>query len=259
MKVSIRTIGERCGLTERLWSGQYKRIFVMSDIHGDDIHFFRAKEELEFGSEDLVIIAGDFVDRCKPNSNLLKLCSEIRFDENRDYEVLVLRGNHEEWMANAINMYINNGLGDKKVDAIVDFAKYLSIEELKGYSEWLGGLEIATELCVEKIDRKIKIAHASTIDYSSKNETIMGESSTFFYEWCQTVDCKDINIVGHIPTNTLRYLLYVPNNKGGTDILHLNNDALIAIDCGNGYRSSKINGKLGILEITQEGTQEYYF
>ncbi|CDN57617.1 Bis(5'nucleosyl)-tetraphosphatase, ApaH (plasmid) [Neorhizobium galegae bv. officinalis bv. officinalis str. HAMBI 1141] len=79
-----------------------RRIYAVADIHGYDAHLNsmlrRIREDIaEFPSANpIIIFLGDYIDR-GPNSKLVieKLC-ELR--KSRNFNCVLLRGNHEQWL-----------------------------------------------------------------------------------------------------------------------------------------------------------------
>lgn len=235
-------------------STEYNRIFVVSDIHNDYESYCLLRDKLGFSSGDLVIVAGDIVDRGEPTPNPLALCSEMRFSENRAYDVIMLKGNHEQWLADAIMDYCDMGLAKYRYNSLDILLRQLTIEELKGYAQWVLELPLGIEMHVSGYIKPIKIAHASTFDFSSTHTSVMGSRS--FYLDCLTgSERKYTHIVGHNPTSNVRYLFEEFPEEGepdNTDIFHLRN--LWCIDCGNGFRNEKgYPGKLGCLELNGRG------
>ena len=101
-------------------SKDYKRIFIMSDIHNQYKSYCVLRDKLGFSRGDLIVIDGDIVDRGEENADPLGICSEIRFEENREYDVIMLRGNHEQWLAEAIIRYCETGIKEYKSEKSED-------------------------------------------------------------------------------------------------------------------------------------------
>lgn len=250
----------------KMWIGnecrteEYKRIFIVSDIHNHYKSYCALRDKLGFSKEDLVIVDGDIVDRGGKRPDPLGICSEIRFPENRLYDVIMLRGNHEQWLSEEIFRYCNTG-DDKRYhyNSLRLLADQLTKEELLGYADWMKELPLGLEMEVSGFRRKFKIAHASTLDFNSLNESIMG--SPDFYLDCLS-DRKYTNIVGHTITPMVRYYFEeyeAEGEKEDTDIFRIGNK-LWCIDCGNGYRDDDdFPGKLGCIELSARGkVTEHY-
>ena len=240
-------------------SKDYKRIFIMSDIHNQYKSYCALRDKLGFSRGDLIIIDGDIVDRGEENADPLGICSEIRFEENREYDVIMLRGNHEQWLAEAIIRYCETGIKEYSYNSLEILAKELSKEELLGYANWMLELPLGLEMQVRGFRRKFKIAHASTLDFSSEEESLMG-SYNFYLEGLK--DRKYTSIVGHTITSMERYYFeeFSPEEeKEDTDIFRIGNKMWF-IDCGNGYRDEPdFPGKLGCIELLNAGkVKEHY-
>ena len=74
---------------------EYKKIFVVTDIHGRYDLFKRLLEELNFTKEDLLIILGDSCDRGALTYELYKKYMEL---QNEGYSIIHLLGNHEDML-----------------------------------------------------------------------------------------------------------------------------------------------------------------
>ena len=74
---------------------EYKKIFVVTDIHGRYDLFKRLLEELNFTKEDLLIILGDTCDRGPLTYELYKKYMEL---QNEGYSIIHLLGNHEDML-----------------------------------------------------------------------------------------------------------------------------------------------------------------
>lgn len=233
-------------INDELTEKDYDRVFLLSDIHNHYDSYCQLKEKLHFTEKDLIIVAGDIVDR---GPNPLGLLSEIRFAENRSYDVIMLKGNHEQWLARDIIKYCQTGKDESHYNSLSILSKQLSLEELCGYAEWMSNLPLGLIMKIEGYRKKFRIAHASTIDLTSTDESLMGSYN--FYLKC-LYDRKYINVVGHTVTSIVREYFEDFESEGekdNTDIFRIGM-RLWCIDCGNGYRDNKyFPGKLGCIEL----------
>jgi len=246
-------VGDDC------YSKDYNRIFIVSDIHNHYKSYCVLRDRLGFTENDLIIVDGDIVDRGGNAPDPLGICSEIRFSENRTYDVIMLRGNHEQWLAEAIIKYCDTGIKKYHYNSLNILASKLTKEELRGYADWMLALPLGLEMEVSGFRRKFKIAHASTKDFSSAEESLMG-SYNFYLECLE--DRKFTNIVGHTITSMVRYYFEEfakEGEKENTDIFRVGKK-MWCIDCGNGYRDgSDFPGKLGCIELSDRGrVTEHY-
>lgn len=238
-----------------IWMGdktqnkEYKRIFIMSDIHNHYQSYKIMRDRLGFSSDDLVIIDGDIVDRGGNQPDPLGICNEIRFSKKRVYDAIMIRGNHEQWLAEAIIRYCETGVIQYPYNSLGILASILPQEELLDYAKWMLELPLGIEMKVSGFRKKFKIAHASTVDFNSIEKSLMG--SYDFYTECLK-DRKHINVVGHTITSIVRYFLD-DGDENNTDIIR-ESTRLWCIDCGNGYRDhTDFLGKLGCLELAEKG------
>ncbi len=99
MKTKIRFSGYK-------YKRDYNRIFVVSDIHNRYDCYKQMRESLRWGKNDLVIVDGDFVDRGGAFAEPAKLIRELYYHEERDYDVIVIKGNHEVWLSRDLKDFL---------------------------------------------------------------------------------------------------------------------------------------------------------
>lgn len=235
------------------YGANYKRIFMLSDIHNHYMSYCEMRDKLGFSEDDLVVVAGDIVDRGGIYPDPLGICSEIRFEKNRPYKVIMLRGNHEQWLSEAIMRYCENGINDYHYNSLDILLNKLDKSELISYARWMKNLPLSLEMEVEGFKRRFKIAHASTVDLNSEKECLMG-SHDFYLNSLN--DNKYTNVVGHTVSSMVRYYFEEFSNeinKENTDIFRIGNK-MWCIDCGNGFRDEiGYLGKLGCIELGNNG------
>ena len=73
---------------------EYQRILAIGDIHGHFDRLSRVFNKINFGSKDLLILLGDYIDRGNENLHCLQWAMRISKLPN----VIALRGNHEQMM-----------------------------------------------------------------------------------------------------------------------------------------------------------------
>ena len=73
---------------------EYQRILAIGDIHGRFDRLSRVFNKINFGSKDLLILLGDYIDRGNENLHCLQWAMRISKLPN----VIALRGNHEQMM-----------------------------------------------------------------------------------------------------------------------------------------------------------------
>ena len=73
---------------------EYQRILAIGDIHGRFDRLSSLFNQINFGSKDLLILLGDYIDRGNENLHCLQWAMRISKLPN----VIALRGNHEQMM-----------------------------------------------------------------------------------------------------------------------------------------------------------------
>lgn len=98
---------------------EYKRIFAIGDIHGSFSKFLSVWNQIKITDDDLVIFLGDYIDRGNDVGKTLKFVMNLQNKKN----IVLLRGNHEQMMINAItdkknlDLWIMNG-GRETLEAL---------------------------------------------------------------------------------------------------------------------------------------------
>ena len=72
--------------------------YVMSDIHGCYDEFISMLKRIQFNREDLLVCAGDYMDRGTKNFEMMKWIM------NAPENVVFVRGNHDEEFVANINL-----------------------------------------------------------------------------------------------------------------------------------------------------------
>lgn len=253
---------------------EYERIFLLSDVHNDFLHYLQMRNALQWGEKDLVVIVGDIVDRGGEHADPIHLFQETRYPENRNYDVILLQGNHEKRLAQMLHTYLITGLRNTQSRSVYNTFDMMLSElpktVLKDYMEWLlDSLPkwIEMDIAGSGYKRKFLISHdlrtaINAIKKENREET--GEetlSELFTKAKNDKINKMHTIVAGHIPTFRARYYAgeYAPEETIiNTDILRIG-DRLWCIDCGNAYREG-LGGKLGCIELSGKGNvKEYYF
>lgn len=151
-------LNNRFDKTLRVDPDVYDKVVFLSDIHGEYQKFLELKTALNGFDKCLVICLGDIVDRGPDPVGVLR-----EFMREKDYELLMLAGNHEVWLYNWITedkergcpYYYNTG----------EKLKHIPEEEVQKIAEWIAGLPIS--MSVEIAGQVFELAHASIIDDSN--------------------------------------------------------------------------------------------
>lgn len=122
-------------------------IFVMSDIHGclneftKRLHDLNDLESIKAGKDKLILL-GDYIDRGPESYKVLKKVYDIQQECGSD-NVIVLKGNHEQWFQEFLEKKSRDWLGeDEKLNTSRTFLTEEQMAELK---------ELAIKERVEKV------------------------------------------------------------------------------------------------------------
>lgn len=88
------------------------RVFVLTDIHGNNDLFNKALKDIAFDKADKLILLGDIIDRGDDSKGVLDTLLSLL---NRGYDVSCLLGNHEKMFldsfgdSNSLKLWLYNG------------------------------------------------------------------------------------------------------------------------------------------------------
>lgn len=214
-------------LIEKDW-GKYKRIFVLSDIHGNFELFNRMLKKIMINKEDLLIINGDSIDRGKDSNQIFDKINSLK---NSGVEIIHLIGNHEDMLLNYLKRKDVSWLFNGGYETIKSYEKNKNI--------FIKHIEFIKSMPLALIIGKFLIVHAG-IDPDKKLEEQERQDMLWIRDRFINVPIKHIDktiIFGHsIRVNG--YIEYFDNNT-------------IGIDCG-----SYFNFRLGCIEL--KTMKEYY-
>lgn len=257
--------------------------YVVSDIHGCYKEFLLMLDKIRFSDADLLIGAGDYIDRGQNSYEMLK------WIEHCPANICLVRGNHEEEFAAYIDLMLQldreeelNSDFKSNQDAIVLYETVKYLFKKKGlpvlYFDLYGtinslfndfGISL-NDLCrwrkliqnmpyfyKIKIENKVCIVvHAG---YAEKLEDIHSSFSSLeqFYLYAREESCQlggkthSMIIAGHTPTIIEGEFFY---NKG--DVFRYydkNKDCLFYnIDCGSVFRDKMAGAKLACIRLEDE-------
>lgn len=219
----------------------YKRVIVMSDIHGDKDGFIAVLNKVNFTEEDALIIVGDILERGAQSLELLKTI--IQYSEKGN--LYMVAGNNDvilsEWYTDEItnedmHWYVNS----RRKSIIIEMAEQLNMPYQK--MEDIRGLKIAIR---EKFDKEIsflwKLPHI-----------IESEMATFVHAGIKpgNVDAQDRDYCLSVPafaTQTYHFdkpviVGHWPASNYCDEIINVNpyfnkDTNVISIDGGNSMKS----------------------
>lgn len=161
---------------------KYNRIFVTSDMYNHYEYFCQMRDSLNWGKDDLVIILGNIVGRSRKSGvNPLGILSEVRFNENRTYDVIMLKGHQEMELALAMKKYCSDGKDAYQYNKSLELlTKELDKTEILGYANWLANLPCGIKIEIAGYKKLIRFAHASTADLTSEYECLIGTDAQYY-------------------------------------------------------------------------------
>lgn len=135
--------------------------YCISDIHGDYDKYVKMLDILIFGSEDLLYVIGDMLDR---GSNSMAILKHMMKYPN----IIPLIGNHEYMALQCLNI-LSQEITVESVDGMTD-------DILQGLSEWIG---VGGQPTIDDFQRLSKEEQQDILDY-------LGE-----FELYEEVECGD--------------------------------------------------------------------
>jgi len=232
---------------------KYQRILAISDIHGQKKHFLKVLEQSEYDpSQDLLIIAGDSLDRGEDNMGSFELCQNLHKNG-----AVFLKGNHEQMLEENLQKMLADTNWKKRPP-----------EELMLWFTYNGGAKTLNEIKNFSITKLTQLffyirampTHFVIDDYIFAHAGInpakeLSENTSKDFVWglrdfyAHPAYIGKTVIFGHTPTF---YLPDAPKRISASLIWHdpIHHDK-IDIDCGCVF-----GGRLACLELPS--LQEYY-
>ncbi|WNN42814.1 metallophosphoesterase [Winslowiella toletana] len=162
-------MSKRNGYYERVEGNEYRKIFVVGDLHGSFEKLLTRLSEINFDPHhDLLVSVGDLIDRGNKNIECLELIREPWFK--------AVKGNHEQMAIEAVSGHTNGSLWFQNGG---EWYWHLDPDEkirAKGLIQYASTLPLVIE--VQTGNEKIVVAHA---DYPSQS-----------YEFGKVLDPKEI-------------------------------------------------------------------
>lgn len=196
-----------------------KRLLAISDIHGCNKTFNELLNKVELTQSDTIIITGDLINRGPDSKGVLKTVLNLI---SQNYNVKVIRGNHEQMLLEAINsdpIYLHKFLRYFKSENLLSKKGFIK----KKYLNFIENLPYYIEL------DKFIFVHAA-LDLSSEN--IFKDTTFMLNSRYQKGNIKNLKnktlIHGHVATN-LKIIKYNLEN----------NAPIIGIDNGCIYKNTK--------------------
>lgn len=217
-----------------------KKVYVVSDIHNDADKFKELLKNIEFSTEDILIINGDIFDRGdKP--------VELYFEILKYPNIYVIQGNHDVWVKKEIReKYAGQKVGEfLTYNSVELMAERMTPIDLLDLADWIDDKPYYIELMLD--GQYFQIAHAQTYPTPKRifdvKKFYMGDFHHEDFLRGEEEFINGISVVGHTPTINGK----IWKSKSGRTI---------RIDCGNGYNCYGCNGALGIIRLND--MREYY-
>lgn len=251
--------------------------YVMSDIHGCYDELIDMLKIINFSDHDILICAGDYIDRGKQSYEMLK------WIENKHSNIILVKGNHDEEFATNIDIMQlvskkNNkeNYNNNDTNKLYEIAKKLSNQNgnLFDYYGTIGKMIKEDDISLNDLlrwknlinempfyynfkinNRECIVVHAGYIDNLDGVETDdKFNSIEDFYLYARDDAYMfggkkhSIVVAGHTPTI---FDEEFPYNNG--NVYHMYDDEMDCdfynIDCGSAYRTVKKEAKLACIRI----------
>ena len=206
--------------------------YLISDVHNDNARLCKMLQLISFSTDDQLYVLGDLFDRCNFAPDPVGVYFTILGLGNR---CTVLRGNHDEWLAQYILNYYSTPERKRKTLAPYPYNSFdllqrrLTPVDMKELANWILSKPNRAELTVAGTNYLLAHDIASLCSDAVSDKQNYQENGANGY----------ISIFGHDSTQDHRIW------KNGRKNVY-------CIDCGCGYR----NGQLGCLCL--ETGQEFY-
>lgn len=217
-----------------------KKVYVISNIHSDVDGFLQLLKEIEFSSEDLMIVDGDIFGRGnKP--------AELYYEIIGHSNIQVIQGEHDIWLSRQILEKYAGEQGQKYIvfNCLEILEKTLCSGELLKLAKWIKEQPIYIGLNLNGTD--YQIAHAQTYRtpecFWDKSKMYLGDEQYEYFIRGMEEDNEFISVVGHTATDE-RKIWTSPSGK------------TIRVDCGNKYKWEGRAGYLGAIRLND--LKEFY-
>ncbi|MEK4554452.1 metallophosphoesterase family protein [Jeotgalicoccus sp. FSL K6-3177] len=180
-----------------------KRILAISDIHGELKLFDSLLEKVNYDEdEDQLILLGDYVDRGPNSKGVLNRVSELKRNG-----AIVLRGNHDEMMLNAM---------DGVPEALERWEKNGALATLQSYDS---SIESVTLSAGAEFEKHISLIREMDYYYETKDyifvhagvrpDTPVQKTDPHTFVWIRELFYEKYSgdktvIFGHTPTSVIR-------------------------------------------------------
>lgn len=212
--------------------------YCISDIHGDYDRFVKMLQKIKFCSTDKLYIVGDIFDR---GGKPLEVYKEIVQHEN----IIPILGNHDLWLADYIAKYLKGErVGRYPYNSFELLKRQFSVNILREVLEWIKTLP--SYLIVTVNDQKFMLAHARSFEKPEQVPEYNLIMSEIDYQYLKRGVDGYISVIGHVPTNSIRYWVGEALEKKNT-IWTNSRKNVFCIDCGCGFRDAQ--SQLGCLRL----------
>lgn len=120
--------------------------FAISDIHGCKKSFVALLEKIAFSKADSLFLLGDYVDRGPDSKGVIDLIWAL---QNEGYQIICLRGNHEELVLRAASLnfnFLEKWLLTDGKDTMNSFGVEQCADIPQEYLHWMDGLPYFMEV-----------------------------------------------------------------------------------------------------------------
>lgn len=236
--------------------------FVIGDVHGCYTDLKKMLDLIKFSDNDELVMIGDYIDRGSENYEMLKWC------ENVDDNVLLIRGNHEEEFIT--NVRILSSISDShsllEICTILhNNSKYFDIYgtirqliydydiTLDELIKWANIFDDMPYFFTKKINgKKFIMVHAGYKTGNKNNEDLQN-----FYLYSREEAYKEgglsnsVLVAGHTPTIIPGEFVYNDGN-----VFKYRNEQINCtyynIDCGCVFRKKESHAKLACIRLDDE-------
>lgn len=220
------------------------RKICISDIHGCVATCKALLEQLQFTKEDTLYLLGDYIDRGPDSKGVIDYIKEL---QEQQYQVVALRGNHEQMLINDHMAETKRGWHDMGDEALL---KSFGLKNLKLLP--LSYIDFCNTLPYYHIDDDFIAVHAG-INCTHDRPLEHSEELLWIRNWYETInyDWLGDKIIIHGHTPFTKYEIEAQFQElGQTQVLN--------IDCG-AFMSQQKEAGLGHLCAFDVTHQKLYF
>ena len=219
----------------------------MSDIHNDNARLNEMLKKIKFDKKkDHLYVLGDLFDRADYNPQPMGVYYTL---SSLEEAYTILRGNHDEWLANYIFKYLDTPENKRNTLLPYNYNTFRLIKDripdvsLRIFAEWIKEKPLQIETIAE--GEKYLFAHAQTSAPEDTQENMYYLMGRVDFQFLRNGIEGYTSVCGHTPTSNIRGWYGDEYRPKEQEIWVNPQKNVYMIDCGCGFA----RGRLGCMRL----------